>query len=311
MMREILDIIVENTRRRGSPVPIPERAATGWADGLNIPFGGDTVIYTGLLYQMIPYLNSFVSLLERVEGRGFSPLVLKAGKAFGKLFNLTGIIGVSKEERMKQLGIVRNIAKLLMKAGISFGYLYGEEMYSGVLLHDLGLERDFEKHAVKVYRTIRERGVKKIITIDPHTTNVMRSVYPKYMEFDLEVQSYLELLPEVRGSVKEDVVIHDSCVYARLENVIEQPRNLLSSAGFRIIEPKRSRDMTFCCGGPVESLFPSLSGKIARLRADELRKYGEKVVVMCPICLASLSRAGLNVEDISGCLARSLEGKDF
>lgn len=311
MMKEIIEIIAENTRRRGSPVPIPEKDATGWADGLNIPFGGETILYTGLLYQMVPYLNSFVSLLEEIEKRSFSSAVLKAGKLAGKLFSLTRIIRVPREERMRQMKILRDIARLLMKAGFSFGYLYGEEIYSGVLLHDLGMERDFEEHAKRVHKLLREKGVKKIITIDPHTTNVMRSVYPKYVDFDIEVQSYLELLPpEKVGSLKEDVVIHDSCIYARYERVVEQPRNLLSAAGARIIEPKRSREMTFCCGGPVESLFPSLSGEVARIRAEELGRYEKKVVVMCPICLASLSRAGLKVEDISSCLAGT-NSKDF
>ena len=40
--------------------------------------------------------------------------------------------------------------------------------------------------------------------------------------------------PEATEPVNGEVVIHDSCVYARYENICDQPRDLLRAAGVRI-----------------------------------------------------------------------------
>ncbi|MEM0458031.1 MAG: hypothetical protein QXD76_03175, partial [Sulfolobales archaeon] len=55
-------------------------------------------------------------------------------------------------------------------------------------------------------------------------------------------------------------------------------------------EHLRSRVRTRCCGGPIESIAPRVSGSVARVRLEELTKYSNKIIVMCPICYVSLSR---------------------
>ena len=54
------------------------------------------------------------------------------------------------------------------------------------------------------------------------------------------VRSYLEVLaehlPPAAAPHRGEVVVHDSCVYARAENVIEAPRQLLA-AGLTVSEP--------------------------------------------------------------------------
>ena len=68
-----------------------------------------------------------------------------------------------------------------------------------------------------------------MITVDPHTTNMLRSVFPSVNnEYSLEVKNYLEILAERDFSkVKElnlNLVIHDSCIYARHEGITKEPR---------------------------------------------------------------------------------------
>ena len=63
-------------------------------------------------------------------------------------------------------------------------------------------------------------SVRRVITVDPHTTHMLRSVFPKLADgYDVEVQSYLEVLAErelpARPAAVREVVVHDSCVYAR------------------------------------------------------------------------------------------------
>lgn len=309
-IKDILDIIKETTEKRGSPIPLPTDVITGWAKDLDIPKGGDTVLYTGQLYQMVPYINRYVHQLEKV-----SATALKLAKVAGKFLDLSMFIEKpSQEEIERQHTIIRNIAKLLLKFGVKFGYLYEDDMYSGVLLYDLGLNDTFIKHARKVYDQFKKYGVKSIITIDPHTTNILRKVYPKYIEnFDLNVKNYIEILAEKEfnnvKNINKNVVIHDSCIYARNENIIKQPRTLLSKIGATVLEPSRNKTLTFCCGGPIEMLFPELSHKVAETRMKELQAINKNIVVACPICYANLSRVAqkdVEIEDLSHYLALGL-----
>lgn len=99
-----------------------------------------------------------------------------------------------------------------------------------------------------------------------------------------------------------DLVIHDSCVYTRYLDVVDQPRKLLQSACATIHLPELSGRLTHCCGGPLESLFPARSHEITVKRVEQLAECGRSAVTMCPICLACLKReAGdkIDVKDIS------------
>jgi Fe-S oxidoreductase len=159
---------------------------------------------------------------------------------------------------------------------------------------------------------LRRHGVREVITIDPHTTNMLRSVYPGLVDgFDLRVRSYLEVLAE-RGvpfpaPLSGKVVVHDPCVYARYENVIEPPRKLLAAAGLDVAEPANSRLLTWCCGGPVEALYPAKAAAVAVSRVVQLREVAPDCVTMCPICLVNLRKSadGMRFRDISDYLVEA------
>jgi Fe-S oxidoreductase len=196
---------------------------------------------------------------------------------------------------------------------VEFGYLYGDELYSGALIYDLGVDDVFEAHARRVYDTFKKHGVKNVITVDPHTTNMLRSVYPSLIKgYDLKIQSYLEVLVEAGlRPVRElgiEVVLHDSCVYARGEKMLDPQRTLLANAGCVVREPGSTGKFTQCCGGPAESLFPQKAKKLAGQRVQQLQEAGEHCITMCPICLVNLQKAAgpdLELQDISGYLTRA------
>jgi len=54
---ETIGILADNLRIRKSVLPISKKSATRWAKGLGLPKGGETVLYTGLMYQMIPFMT--------------------------------------------------------------------------------------------------------------------------------------------------------------------------------------------------------------------------------------------------------------
>jgi len=175
------------------------------------------------------------------------------------------------------------------------------------------MDETFARHARRVTEVFRRHGVKQVITVDPHTTNMLREVYPKVVEgFDVRVRSYLEVLaeknPAPARTVSDEIVIHDSCVYARYEKMTVPPRKLLRRAGVTVKEPALSGAATHCCGGPIEALFPAEAHRISTQRIDQLREAGSRVATMCPICLVNLRKAAAGtteVADISDVLTKA------
>jgi hypothetical protein len=308
-----LGMLGDNLRRRRSALPLGRRAVSAWARGLGIPRDGETVLYTGQMWQMVPSINAMSHQLAKYESAR-SAWLFGFARSMNKLVNLTPFLArTDPKERREYDRRLRNIALLLKQAGVSFGYLYENDLYTGALAHDEGLDGVFARHAAFVYATLKKHGVRRVITVDPHTTNMLRSVYPKVLpEFDIQVQSYLEVLAERRPKpvqrLGESATIHDSCVYARYEGVVEPPRTLLADGGVTLVEPELSGKLTFCCGGPLETLFPGKSTEIARRRMEQLRQSSGRVVTACPLCLANLKRvapAEVQVDDISDYLVRS------
>ncbi len=312
-LKGVFSLLEDNARRTWNPLGIRESRCGEWARGLDLPNRGEYLLYTGCLYQMVPDIEAFSGILKKLESAGktvFS-LSLKATRALNKLgLDLTGIytsIVVSGRERERFSSVLRGIVQALRRVGIEPAYMR-EEPYNGVLYHDLGLDHLFEPHARRLAEKIRETGARTVITVDPHTTYALRYLLPEVVDgWDVEVVHYLEMLAE-RGyqpSKKEgSVVIHDPCYLARWNGVLDQPRELLSRAGIEVREPDFSRRLTGCCGGPIESLLPTIASEVARKRVKELVEAGSKrLVVACPICLVNLRREarefGAEVLDIS------------
>ncbi len=307
-----LGILGDNLRKRRSALPLSRRVSTAWAKGLDLPRGGETVLYTGQMWQMVPAINAMSRQLGKYEGRGTR--LFGFARSMNKVVNLTPVLArTTPSERKAYNERLRNIVRLLRAAGVQFGYLYEKDLYPGTLAYDEGLTQGFVTHAHRVAKTLRESGAKRLITVDPHTTNILRSVYPKVVGgFDLPVQSYLEVLAErelrATDPLHESVTMHDSCVYARYEGVVEQPRLLLSRGGVDLVEPELSGKLTFCCGGPLETLFPGKSTEIAKKRVEQLSACSPKIITACPLCLANLERVaptGVEVRDISDYLVRA------
>lgn len=310
---DTIGILAENLRKRNSVLPISAKSATRWAEGLGLSRGGETVIYTGMMYQLMPYITAMNKVQEQVGDTWLAGFV-KYGRYFNKVLNISAFMArPPKDMRSSCDGILVNIARLLKEAGVEFGYLYEEELYSGALIYDLGMDDVLQAHARKIYNVFEKYNVKNVITVDPHTTNMLRSVYPSLVEeYNINVKSYMEVLAgldmEPVEKLEGEVAIHDSCVYARYENVLNEQRTLLKKAGITIKEPAETGKFTWCCGGPVESLYPKKAFENAQKRTDQLKQVSDRGVTMCPLCLVNLQKAakgGIKIEDISSYFVRA------
>jgi Fe-S oxidoreductase len=185
---------------------------------------------------------------------------------------------------------------------------------------------------------LRTHGVKTLITIDPHThQNAPFRLSQAAARFDIQVKTSLEVRAEAgaagrltaapaasadpsadtasHGDVTAadigspgELALHDPCVFARYEGIVDEPRRLLTAAGAAIKEPEKSGRMTWCCGGPVESHYPEKAHANAVKRAAQLAEAAPRIATMCPLCLVNLRGAappGATLNDISHYLTRA------
>jgi len=304
---DVIGILGDNLRLRKSVLPLPTKVATKWTEGLGLPRGGKTVLYTGMMYQLIPYIEGLVKA-EMKFGDSWLARYTGLGRRVNRIVNISAFMArPSAKERAVYDQVPINVVHLLRKAGVEFGALYEDDLYSGALAYDLGLDEVVVEHAKRVYAVLKKRGVKTVITIDPHTTAMLRSVYPKVLDgYDIEVRSYLEVLGEKEMTpssvLSGAVALQDSCVFARYEGIVDEPRELLAAAGVTIRDPENSGRQTWCCGGPVESLYPAKAAANAERRVAQLRAAAPDAVTMCPMCFVNLSNAAgdtMRFKDIS------------
>ncbi len=283
---QLREIVVDSLEKSWLPFPLKEDLCESWKKDLQVG-PSSTILYTSCMYHIAPVIERAVENLEKfgvTKGGVMARLAAVGTKALG------GFLLRPEEAEVKRAdGIVRRIYELLRRAGVEFGLL-DREIYSGALLYELGLVDDFARYARRAAGYFKERSVRRIITVDPHTQHVLEKIYPKYVEgFDIEVVSYLDLIKPGGVSIN-GFAIHDSCLYARFLGKYERARQILA-AGKPVEDPYiTGKDTAGCCGGPIESTFPGVAKQIAKARVRELAKLSRKVVVQCPICYVNLKR---------------------
>ena len=316
---QIMLALVDNMKKSGNPVGVSKDKLSAWARGLE-QGKGSVVLYSGCEYQLVPY---FLPLVDRLKKSGLVDsklinLTLKL-KGFGlDLVSMFASLSAKDSEYYNEL--VRKHLLLLRKVKSDVAFL-PDELYPGTLLYEFGFFEEFAEHAKKVSKSFKERGVKTIITISPHSLEMLRSVYPSFVEgFDFETIHYLELLakyaPNLKLAVKEPttVTIHDPCHLARSMNMVEEPRAILSLVrGVELKEvPFANKRWTTCCGAPIETFLPVLSEGIAQRRVKELKESGANIALtLCPFCHANLrnasSSSGLCIMEYVDFLGRCIE----
>lgn len=310
--RDIIGLIAANVRKTRNPFGAPaSRFNTWWrqAGGFSRR-PGDSLLLTGLMYQAIPYIDATTRYLERLEGSRWADYLRYGRYLPGSLTGRGLSFLTSKAARQKFNGILLAICRLLNKSGVDFFYHPEMDFYSGILLYDLGDQEGFVEHARFAARSLKLHGVKRIITVDPHTTYALKELYPKYTGESFEVQPYFSLLrlqAPGSGNGRKPVTIHDPCFYGRYLKLSAGPRQVLQSLGLECVEVRNCGEFTSCCGGPAESVSPALNREILDRRVTELRASGAPVVTMCPICLTNLLKAGLPAEDLASLAAGIVE----
>ena len=98
---DVIGILADNLRLRKSVLPLPTKVATKWTEGLGLPRGGETVLYTGMMYQLIPYIEGLVKA-ETKLGDSWLAGLTGLGRRVNRLVNISAFMArPSADERAR------------------------------------------------------------------------------------------------------------------------------------------------------------------------------------------------------------------
>ncbi|MEZ5444581.1 MAG: heterodisulfide reductase-related iron-sulfur binding cluster [Gammaproteobacteria bacterium] len=188
-------------------------------------------------------------------------------------------------------------ARILHAAGVDFGILYEDEMTAGNDVRRVGEEGLYQHLAETNIETLGACTFRRIVTTDPHTYNTIRNEYPEFGgRYEIEHASAMirRMLAEGRIRLKKKldyrVTYHDPCHLGRLNKGYDPPRESIRMLGAELVEMKRSRDNSFCCGAgggriwmpdPTDKQKPSENRMREAAQIDGLNVF----VVNCPKCM--------------------------
>ena len=205
----------------------------------------------------------------------------------------------SFDDRAKK--ITRAFVRILNSAGVSFGVLGSEESSSGDAAKRAGNEFLFQMQAIMNIEVMNAYNVKRIVTTCPHSYNTIKNEY-KGLGGDYKVQHHTEFISELLSKGKLDitgnlsgkrVTYHDPCYLGRANNVYEPPRELIKSLGVELVEMKRSKRRSFCCGAGGAQMFKEPENGTQDIninRTEEALGLNPDIIATgCPFCNTMMS----------------------
>jgi Fe-S oxidoreductase/uncharacterized membrane protein YidH (DUF202 family) len=285
-------VMLRNLENSGNPWGAPAQQRLDWTKGLE----DDIVIVNGRIPPDIEYLY------------------------------WVGCAGAFDDRASKA---VRSFAELMIQAGVSFAILGSQEPCTGDPARRIGNEYLYQEMAKSNIATLKEKRVQKIVASCPHCFNTIAREYPDFGG-TFEVIHHSELLAHLIKAgrlkpaqpVEAKVTYHDPCYLARHNDVLKQPRSVVSSIpGVTSTEMHRCKKRTFCCGaGGARMWMEETAGKRINIERIEeaLGTNPDIVSTGCPYCMIMLDDAvkdkvakneaseNVQVLDVAQILARSV-----
>ena len=301
-----LAYLADNIETKHNLLGAGKDAGSKWAKGLNLKKEAETIFFAGCGYQYASDLESLMALTRRMDKGGVSDIAMGMSGLTKKLgIDAAGIYRkVMARSGEGDAEVLQDAVKVMQKLGMVFGYLAEDEPCCGEILHYVGREVDFKKHAGEVADQFKSQKIKQIVGIVPSCTYALRNLIGKQDGGEgLQVRHFSQIVAEKVPSLSLKfpktikVTYHDPCQMARYLGIVEEPRIILKAIqGIDLVEPEwTKREWATCCGGGggFEAVFPEMSQILAVNRAKELLDTGAEVIVThCPGCIMQL-KAGL------------------
>ncbi len=237
-------------------------------------------------------------------------LNVKAFPAVSKADTLC-FIGCAPAYDLRSQSIAKSMVSILSKLKVDFATLGNEERCSGDHILRLGESGLFEMLAEHNISMFEKFDSNEILTLCPHCFNTLKNDAP-YSNIKLNVKHYTEILAQAltnkklkpSKSINKKVTYHDPCFLGKRNEIYEAPREILKSIkGLELLEMKRNRENSYCCGGGAgrtwtEEAVPEKRPSVERVR--EAMELGVDIIATaCPFCVTTLEDAVkvLDVED--------------
>ncbi len=203
----------------------------------------------------------------------------------------------SFDDRNKR--VATSLVKILKASGVKFSILGTEEGCCGDSARRIGNEYLYQTLVQANVETLKNYGVKKILTMCPHCFNTLKNEYPQFGG-NYEVMHYTQFLADAlqKGILKPTkpidkvVTYHDSCFLGRANDVYDEPRAILQSIpGLKFVEMERNHKRSFCCGAGGGRMWmeEKLGTRINQLRTEQaVQVKAQCVGTGCPYCLTMI-----------------------
>ncbi len=221
---------------------------------------------------------------------------------------------LSYDKRLRKVAAAT--ARVLQKAGVSFGILGTKENCCGESIRKAGDEEVFKRLAKENIKTFVDNDVRKVLVSSPHCYHTFKNEYPEFM-VHFEVvhvnQFLLELLESGRlkltGEFPKRVTYHDPCYLGRHNGIYDEPREVLKKVrGLELTEMPDCREDSLCCGGGGGRIWMDTprGERFSDIRVAQAADVGAQVLATsCPYCITMLEDSRLGLKN-----AEALEVKD-
>jgi len=229
----------------------------------------------------------------------------------------------SFDDRAKK--ITRSFVKIMNIAEVNFGVLGVEESSSGDAAKRAGNEFLFQMQAMTNIEVMNAYNVRKIVTTCPHSYNTIKNEYPSlggnytvqhHTEFILDLISDGKL--NIKGDLKgKKIVYHDPCYLGRANGVYDDPRSLIKSLGVEVLDMKRSKSRSFCCGAGGSQMFKDAEKGDKEINIDRTEEAlglnPDIIATGCPFCntmmtdgVTAVKEGAAEVKDIAELIAENI-----
>jgi Fe-S oxidoreductase len=204
------------------------------------------------------------------------------------------------DDRYKK--VIRSFTKILNHLSIKYAVLGKEETCTGDPARRAGNEMLYQMQAFQVISILKAYEVRKIITVCPHCYNTFSNEYPD-LDGNFEVINYLQLL---EGFIEDgklkigtsslnniSVTYHDPCYLGRANNIYDEPRLILNRLTCNLIEMRRNRSFSLCCGAGGAQMFKEAENGDREIfierTGDALQTGASVIATACPFCMTMIT----------------------
>jgi heterodisulfide reductase subunit D len=201
--------------------------------------------------------------------------------------------------------VAERMTEVLMELGLDFTVLGGKEWCCGDPLLLLGLRDEaiaFAKHNI---RTLRNLGVKEVITTCSGCYKTLGLEYNTLLGENLGIKVFhhsqflKKLIDEkqlsFKKSIEKKVAFKDPCELGRLAGIYNAPREVISALpGAELVELPFNRHEARCCGagGVFKVIDPEMVISLGDRMAQEIVDSQADIVANgCPTCYDNISLA--------------------